>query len=90
MESSKKNVIRFEITLENGKNLRLPKREIECITYLFFGFDHMSIAERLGISARTVEFYLKNTKARLGSQSTIELKQQIFSSNFLEVLFKNT
>lgn len=82
------NSLVLMIKLQNGQEIQFPKREVECITYSFFGFKHTTIAERLEISVRTVEFYLRNAKARLGSQNTLNFKHEILASNFLEILFQ--
>jgi len=42
------------------------KREKDCLGYLVYGLTTKEIAFELGISPRTVEFYLNNIKDKMG------------------------
>ena len=46
-------------------NIRLSKRETECIYYLIRGMTIKRIAQTLKLSPRTVESYIKNIKNRI-------------------------
>lgn len=51
---------------------KLTPREIEVLRYIIFGGTSRSIAEKIGISPRTVEVYRANVIAKLGVKSTAE------------------
>jgi DNA-binding CsgD family transcriptional regulator len=51
------------------EDIYFSKREAECMVYLFA----MEIAKKLGLSRRTIEFYIKNMKKKLDCQNKDEL-----------------
>lgn len=51
----------------------LTKREAECVHMLLKYTTRKKIAENLGISFRTVDWYLMQVKKKLGLKSNIEL-----------------
>jgi LuxR family quorum-sensing system transcriptional regulator SolR len=59
------------------ENLSLPEilsaRQIECCKLLINGKSAKQIADSLGLSSRTVEFYLANIKSKLQCNNKIEL-----------------
>jgi DNA-binding CsgD family transcriptional regulator len=53
--------------LNDGKNqVVFSKREYHCIQYLLKGYSAKSIAEKLDISSRTVEYHLDKLRHRMG------------------------
>lgn len=50
--------------ISNEKNLFAP-RELDCIELLLFGYSYKCIANKLGLSTRTVEYYIENIKRKL-------------------------
>jgi DNA-binding CsgD family transcriptional regulator len=66
-----------------GRNheVRLSKRETECLRYLVLGKSAKEIARNLCLSHRTIEFYLKNIKDKTGYTS----KTQIVSAYLAHV-----
>ncbi len=65
------------------KYLGLSKRESECIHYLVRGMTLKLVAKKMGLSPRTVEFYVDNAKDKLGCVSKSELIAKIFSENLV-------
>src|SRR4030067_80480 len=51
------------------RNPLLTVRELEVLELLYQGFRNLQIAERLGISARTVENHVSSIADKLGAQS---------------------
>ena len=52
------------------ENPPLTEREIECLKWSAEGKTYEDIGVLLGISARTVRFFLENAKRKLGSVNT--------------------
>jgi len=59
------------------------KREAECMTLLLKGKTINKTAVILNLSPRTIEFYLKNMKAKLGCRTKFELVELVLESDFL-------
>ena len=51
----------------------LTRRELQCVQGVLMGHTMASVAIMLGLSRRTVEFYLKNVKYKLQVHSLAEL-----------------
>jgi DNA-binding NarL/FixJ family response regulator len=51
----------------------LSKRELECLGYFARGYTIKIIAVMLGLSSRTVEYYLQITKRKLNRYTKIQL-----------------
>jgi DNA-binding CsgD family transcriptional regulator len=45
---------------------KLTKRELECIQLIMRGRTAKEMADVLGLSPRTVEFYINNIKSKIG------------------------
>ncbi len=64
----------------------LSKRQTECLYYLVRGFTAPEIATRLGLSKRTVESHLDETKHKLACNSKSELIAKAIYQGFLSIL----
>jgi DNA-binding CsgD family transcriptional regulator len=62
----------------------LTQREAECAAHLLHGLTVRSTAETLGLSRRTVEFYLANIKHKLTCPNNVALIAKIANSDFRE------
>lgn len=51
---------------EPFKNVSLTYREVECLLLLRKGYTNVKVGEKLNLSPRTVEFYIKNMREKLG------------------------
>ena len=60
------------------------KREAECMVLLLKGKTINSVASLLRLSPRTVEYYIKNMKAKLGCRTKFELIDKVYASEFLD------
>ena len=69
------------------KNVVLTERQLQCVKYLLQGKTAREIAEILGLSRRTVEYYLSNVKSRFECNNKVELILAL--SNLLETEKKN-
>lgn len=59
---------------ENIKHdLRLPKRQMECLQLTLKGYSAKRVAKSLGISHRTVEEYINIIKSKLGASSKADM-----------------
>jgi len=62
-------------------NIKLTQRQLECLYYLVKGLTAKDTGEVMGLSYRTIEFYLKNTKAKLNCKSRVELIEKALNIN---------
>ena len=62
----------------------LTPRECECVKWMLHGCTVPETAERVGLSARTVEYYLRNMRQRLNCESKAALLKKVRESGFLE------
>jgi DNA-binding CsgD family transcriptional regulator len=58
------------------------KREAECMVWLLKGKTINSVATILKLSPRTVEYYIKNMKTKVGCRTKFELIDLIYASDF--------
>lgn len=65
------------------------RREAECIFWVVQGSTISHAALKMGLSARTVEFYVKNMKLKLQCTSKKELVDKVLQSSLLQQLEKN-
>lgn len=65
-------------------NTYFTRREAECMIMLLKGKTINKVAEALKLSPRTIEFYLKNMKAKIGCRTKFELVELVIESNFLQ------
>ncbi len=61
-------------------DLYFTKREAEALYYLLQGKTIAQVGHVLGLSARTVEFYLKNMKLKVGVKTKVELLEIVQES----------
>jgi len=60
------------------------KREAECMVLLLKGKTINSVASILNLSPRTVEYYVKNMKSKLGCRTKFELVDLVYASEFMK------
>ena len=88
-----KEVVRFHCLSESKYYLGVAyprvyftRREAECCFYLLQGATIAQAADALHLSARTVEFYVKNMKKKLAVQTKFQLTERLHSIGFLQRL----
>jgi RNA polymerase sigma factor (sigma-70 family) len=59
----------------------LSPREREVFELLLYGFTADEIADKLGVSTRTVKFHQTNVLAKLGADSRLDLFRLFFSAD---------
>lgn len=64
----------------------LTKRELQCLFYVLRGCQSREIAEKLGLSKRTVEFYIDNIKSKFHSKNKSELIASAIQAGYLNYL----
>jgi len=69
---------------------KFRKREKEVIEYLLEGKSNKQIAQKLGVSVRTVEFHLSNIYARLNVHSRTEAAIKLTEMNLRQPASSNT
>ena len=74
---------------ENYPNVHITKREAESLFWLVQGLTIIQTAYQLGLSSRTVEFYVKNLKLKLNCDNKKQLINTILQTNLLEQLEKD-
>ena len=68
--------------------LYLTKREAECMFWLIQDCTIAQTASHMGLSARTVEFYMKNLKTKLSCHTKKDLVEKILQTSLLTQLEK--
>lgn len=53
--------------------IQLSHRQLDCARLLLMGMKYKEIANKLGLSSRTIEFYIENLKTKLQCQNKTEL-----------------
>lgn len=69
-------------------NIYFTQRELDCLNLLIQGHTISGIGEKLDLSKRTVEFYLKNMKMKLGCTTKSKLIETVVKSNLLKIFIK--
>jgi DNA-binding CsgD family transcriptional regulator len=64
-------------------NICLTARETECLKYLALGKSIKEIARTLGLSPRTIEYYIQNTKNKTGLKSRGELLMRYYKTKII-------
>lgn len=81
--SQKKSLRRYSLGARYG-DVYFTRREAECMVWLLEGKKLEDIAMILGLSIRTVEYYIKNMKAKVGCRSKFNLIDLVRASDFIE------
>ena len=63
-------------------NVSFTRREAECMVLLLRGYTNTEVAACLGLSARTVEFYVKNMRHKTDCASKAHLVKSMLAINF--------
>ena len=64
-------------------DVHFTQREAECMVYLLKGMTNAFVAELMGLSPRTIEYYIKNMRTKLCCKNKNELVQRVKGSDFL-------
>jgi DNA-binding CsgD family transcriptional regulator len=80
---------RYYVIGEGDKKLYFTEREIDTMKSLLQFHTIPQAALHLGISARTLEFYVKNLRSKLSCQTKDDLIEYISKENFLKELKKD-
>jgi len=67
---------------ETYPGVYFTRREVECLLYLLEGHTIVGTAELLGLSPRTVEFYVKNMRMKTGAQTKLFLLEKMRKIEF--------
>lgn len=65
-------------------DLYFTRRESECMLWLLRGKTINGVALVLKLSPRTVEYYIKNMKNKLGCRTKFELIDLVYTSEFMK------
>ena len=71
------------------ENIYLTAREAETVFWLLQNHTVASCAQAMGLSPRTVEFYVKNMKIKLRCSNKKEMLENILQTNLLSQLEKD-
>jgi DNA-binding CsgD family transcriptional regulator len=70
----------------NGRDIQLNQREFECLVRLIQGKTNKVIGSEIGLSHRTVEYYIDNLKAKVGCLKKKDIVQAVKNSDFFKQL----
>ncbi len=68
---------------ERYAGIYFTRREAECMILLLRGKTINGVANVLNLSPRTVEYYIKNMKAKVGCRTKFELVDLVHASDFM-------
>jgi len=68
------------------KNIALSERETQCLYYLLTGKSAASTAKLLGLSPKTVEYYIENVKLKMACNTREELIKKSIEKGYLVIL----
>lgn len=80
---TEKNVTHYYLG-EEYPGIYFTEREVQCLQYLLAGHTLMSTAELLDLSARTIEFYVRNMRMKIGAATKVDLLEKIKEIDFME------
>jgi DNA-binding CsgD family transcriptional regulator len=66
------------------QNVYFTYREAQCMLYILKGHTFNSIGNELQLSPRTIEFYVKNMKKKVGCKTKYQLIDIVLASDFLK------
>ena len=70
-------------------NIYFTRREAECFFWLAQDLTISATGDRMDLSPRTVEFYVKNMKSKLNTSHKKTLIQKVLQTNLLQQLEKD-
>lgn len=82
-EKSEARELKYYYLGERFPTIYLTKREAECMHFLLEGFTNDEAAEVLNLSARTIEFYIKKMRGKVGAHTKQQLINIIRSTAFI-------
>ncbi len=68
------------------EDVHLTPREAETMFWVVQDYTLAATAEKMGLSSRTIEFYVKNMKAKLRCANKKEMIEKILHTNLLQQL----
>ena len=81
MKNSSQNYYKI---YNDSDDVLLSRRQAECVAHLLYGRTIRKTAQALGISVRTVEYYLFNIRKKLDCASKNDVIAKIANSDFRE------
>ncbi len=69
---------------EAYEGVYFTKREAECLMHMLQGNTIVATAKMLQLSPRTVEFYVKNMKMKIGVTTKAQLLQKVEHTDFVK------
>jgi DNA-binding CsgD family transcriptional regulator len=70
----------------NGRDITLNEREFECLVRLIQGKTNKVIGAEIGLSHRTVEYYIDNLKAKVGCLKKKDIIAAVKNTDFFRQL----
>lgn len=66
----------------------LTQREAECVFWIMKGLTNKQTADKMELSSRTIEYYLRNVRTKLNCYSKAHLIRVLHKAHFLSVIEK--
>jgi len=83
-EIKKHRVLKNYYLNEPFYKVYFTQRELDCLKLLKLGLTNREVGERLGLSERTIEFYIRNMREKTGCMSKVALIEKMQDVNFTE------
>ncbi len=66
------------------EDIQLTRREAQCLAVIVRGTTNLKASEKLDLSIRTIEFYVRNLREKLDCKTKIELITKVGQSDFMK------
>ncbi len=76
--------LKINILRTPSVEMHLTEREVDTLKELMHGYTNKEIANKLGLSSRTIEYYLKNVRTKLDCASKRELIRLLLKTDFIQ------
>jgi DNA-binding CsgD family transcriptional regulator len=73
----------------NGREVMLNQREFECLVRLIQGKTNKVIGVEIGLSHRTIEYYIDNLKAKVGCSKKRDIIHAVKTTEFFTKLLSS-
>ena len=71
---------------EGFPEIYLTQREAECVFWVIEGLTNKEVADKMELSSRTIEYYLRNVRVKLNCYSKAHLVKMLKNAPILKLI----